>query len=359
MGADQALGFEVVTSDGQFVTANKDTNADLYWALRGGGGGSFGVVTSVIMKVHYDVPVAAASWSFATGDNVTTTQFKAGVKAYFETFPDGADNGIYAYFRIMNMGGSMSFSMAPYFAANKTMTEAKALLAPWVAQMEDLNIPLDITWEEHPGFYSAYNASFPVGNVNHQGVATASRMFPRENFEDPTLWNATFDTYWSTIEAGHMVIGYNIAPSWSRGGYTNAPVNPAWRSTIAFIITGVVTDVTQPWTQQLEQRQEFTNTIMQSFRDVSPGSGAYLSEADRLEPNFQWAFWGSFYPKLLELKNKYDPYNLFYAPQAVGSEFFEVRSPDGNELPDENGKLCVNESPVLYVAEGPEYSPSR
>jgi FAD/FMN-containing dehydrogenase len=352
MGADQALGFEVVTSDGQFVTANKDTNADLYWALRGGGGGNFGVVTSVIMKVHRDVPVTSASWTFATGDNVTAQQFKAGMKAFFETFPDGADNGIYAYFSVFYIAGAMTFSMAPYFAADKNMTEAKALLAPWVAQMEDLKVPLDIDWQEFGSFYAAYNHSFPVEAVNNQGVATASRMFPRENWANETIWNATYNALWSSLEAGNALIGYNIAPSWERGGYTDAAVSPAWRNTIGFIITGIVTDMTQPWAEQLRQRQNFTDTIMQGWRDLTPGSGAYLSEADRLEPNFQWAFWGSFYMKLLEMKKKYDPYNLFYAAQSVGSEFFEVRTLD-NGYPDENGKLCVNPRPMQYLAEGP------
>jgi hypothetical protein len=356
MGADQALGFEVVTSDGRFVTANKNTNADLYWALRGGGGGNFGIVTSVVVKVHYDVPVTAASWNFASGGNVTNEQFKAGMKAYFETFPDGADNGIYAYFTIFNFGGSMSFTMQPYFAAGKNMTETKALLAPWVTQMENLKIPLDITWKEFSSFYAAYNSSFPVEDVNAQGVATASRMFPRENWANETIWNATFDAFWTGLEAGNALICYNIAPSWERGGYTDAPVNPAWRSAIGFVITGIVTDMTQPLDAQLKQRQNFTDTTMQHWRDLTPGSGSYLSESDRLEPNFQWSFWGSFYEKLLDVKTKYDPYSLFYAAQSVGSEFFEVRA-DDNGYPDENGKLCANPSPKLYVAEGPAYNP--
>lgn len=39
MATDQVLSMELVTPDGRFVTANKDNNADLFWALRGGGGG--------------------------------------------------------------------------------------------------------------------------------------------------------------------------------------------------------------------------------------------------------------------------------------------------------------------------------
>jgi hypothetical protein len=94
---------------------------------------------------------------------------------------------------------------------------------------------------------------------------------------------------------------------------------------------------------------------MQQWRDLTPGSGAYVSEGDRMEPNFQWSFYGSHYPRLLKIKQRYDPTNLFYAHTAVGSEFFEVRTESGE--PDENGRLCVNGSPLLYKAEGLDYSP--
>jgi len=77
---------------------------------------------------------------------------------------------------------------------------------------------------------------------------------------------------------------------------------------------------------------------MQSWRDISLGAGGYLAEADRLEPNFGQAFWGDKYPRLLELKKKLDPYELFYATTGVGTEGWKVESVDG--LPNENGKLC-------------------
>jgi FAD/FMN-containing dehydrogenase len=44
MAADQLLNLEVVTADGRFVTANAKENADLFWALRGGGGSTYGYV---------------------------------------------------------------------------------------------------------------------------------------------------------------------------------------------------------------------------------------------------------------------------------------------------------------------------
>src|ERR1700737_4015613 len=50
--AASLLEAEIVTADGEVRIANACTNADLFWALKGGGGGSFGVVTRVTLRTH-------------------------------------------------------------------------------------------------------------------------------------------------------------------------------------------------------------------------------------------------------------------------------------------------------------------
>jgi FAD/FMN-containing dehydrogenase len=51
LAVDQLIGAEIVTADGRALTANKSENADLFWALRGGGG-NFGVVTHLDFAAH-------------------------------------------------------------------------------------------------------------------------------------------------------------------------------------------------------------------------------------------------------------------------------------------------------------------
>lgn len=41
LGADQVLSVDIVTPDGRFITADESQNTDLFWAIRGGGGGKF------------------------------------------------------------------------------------------------------------------------------------------------------------------------------------------------------------------------------------------------------------------------------------------------------------------------------
>ena len=49
-------------------------------------------------------------------------------------------------------------------------------------------------------------------------------------------------------------------------------------------------------------------------------TGAYSNEADAREPHFQAVFYGTNYPRLLEVKRKYDPQSLFIVTAGVGSE---------------------------------------
>jgi len=61
---------------------------------------------------------------------------------------------------------------------------------------------------------------------------------------------------------------------------------------------------------------------------ASPRGGAYVNECDLGQPDWQNQFWGTNYPKLLEIRKKWDGDGIFYAQTTVGTEdWAEVGNP--------------------------------
>ncbi|KAJ5459900.1 uncharacterized protein N7458_001452 [Penicillium daleae] len=338
LAADQVLAMEVVLANGRFVTVTEESDPDLFWAIRGGGGGTFGIVTSVISRVHPKVGVTVSTFSFSTGADVSADTFWAGVRAYMERFPAHADAGTYAYFWILNTGtDSFVFLMNPFFAVNHTLAEYNALVQPWYDELSDLGISITPNSNYYDNFYDGWSAGFPLETVAASVMLTGSRLFPRENFVNETLFNTTFDTLRSTISDGYAILAFNLKAELV-DGYPDNAANPAFRNTLMHAITSTSWDSDATNAEILDTMDYFTNTILGKWRATCPDSGAYMSESDIQEPNFQQAFYGSNYARLYKLKQLYDPSSLFYAPTAVGSENWVVNSQDG--LPDQNGRLC-------------------
>ncbi|KAF2845498.1 FAD-binding domain-containing protein [Plenodomus tracheiphilus IPT5] len=334
MAADHVLGFEIVTPIGEFVTANSSSFQDLFWALRGGGGGTFGVVTSVTVKAYQDMPVSAASWALDSS-KIGKDKFWAATKAFFDRAIDNVDAGTYSYLLLVPTGQDFALSMQPFLAPNKTASQLNSILAPYLSKLTALNIPFSPKVTEYRNFYPAWQAEFPLEPQSSVSSVVSSRLFPRSNFASETGRNVTFNVVREAVEAGQVLIAFNMA---TRGSNPDNAVNPAWRNSVYHIITGISVNHTSPTADIMAARGTLTNGTMQKWRDVTPGSGAYLNEADRLEPNWQQSFFGDKYARLLEIKKDMDHRNIFWAHQAVGSEGWRVVSFDG--LPNENGKLC-------------------
>ena len=300
MAADHVLGFEVVTPFGEFVTADSSNNQDLFWALRGGGGGTFGVVTSVTIKVYPDMPVTAASWTLSSAQ-LGKDKFWAAAKAWFDNANDNADAGTYSYSMLILFGPDFMFIMQPFFAPNKTATQVSTILAPYQSKLTSLNIPFSPKITEYTSFYTAWQSSFPLEPQSSIDSIVASRLFPRANFATEDARNTTFATLRESVEANTTLIAFNMG---TRGSNPDNAVNPAFRNSVYHIIAGTRIDPRLPAAEYAAARDKFTNGTMKKWRDITPGSGAYVNEADREEPDWQKSFWGSKYERLLDIKKE-------------------------------------------------------
>jgi hypothetical protein len=139
------------------------------------------------------------------------------------------------------------------------------------------------------------------------------------------------------VEGGQTLIAITTAPSLLASNAPNS-ANSAWRETVYYNATAFTVDPKAPVAEQLAARNALTNGTMKRWRDVTPGSGAYLNEVDRLEPDWQKSFWGDGCERLLRIKREMDRRDVLWVDKSVGSERWRVETFDGDL--GENGKLC-------------------
>ena len=104
---DRVQQIEVVTADGELRIANKNENADLFWALRGNGTGSFGVITRLWLELN-DAPKAVADFQLRW--KITDTDFDevfAAIQNYTETAPVEFNPMIVIWLGYLELAGSI------------------------------------------------------------------------------------------------------------------------------------------------------------------------------------------------------------------------------------------------------------
>ncbi|KAI1135145.1 putative alcohol oxidase [Hypoxylon sp. FL0543] len=293
LAADQALEWEVLTTQGAIIKASPTENQDIYWALSGGGGGTFGVVLSL-----------------------------TGVRAFVAELPSVLDAGAVSTW----LSSNSSFSMSPVVGFGMTQDELDALNRPVLDRLEQLNISYNYYSAEFPTFLDMYGAMNPYCETALFQVG--GRLIPRSVILD-SLDNFT-DALRAIGELNTLISGvsFNV----SRAPDVANAVNPAFRSASISILVGTYYNYTNR-DENLANQALMTDTIVPMLSNLIPGGGySYLNEGDPFEPNWEHVFYGGNFERLREIKKKYDPESILYARTAVGSESW-TETTDGRLCP--------------------------
>lgn len=343
MASDQVLSIDLVTPDGRFVTANENNDEDLFWAVRGGGGSTFGVVTSMTVIAHPKVSSSGVTFTITSGNdtNVPVDVFWSAIEVYWRKFASYAAQDSYGYSTIFARGppgAGYVWTMLPWIVPGMELRHFKAMVAPLFEEWTELGLEFDPEYFEHDNFYDTWTSHFPTEMVATPNVRTGSRLFPRKNWEDEETLDKTIAAIRGIIEEGSAFVGYNINGA-APAGTPDSAVNPAWRDAVMFGIIGGAWSANASTEELARVNEMITNDWMERLREITPGGGGYGNEGDVMEPDFGQAFFGSNYVRLLRTKNETDPWGVFWAPTAVGSESWYVTGQE-DWLTLQTGRLC-------------------
>jgi FAD/FMN-containing dehydrogenase len=329
LAADQVLEWEVVTADGRHLAASPSQHADLYWALRGGGGGNYGVVLSATVKAYPDGPAAGTGFAFTNEDDTT---YWAAVSAFLRHLLvlDKLD-GYLSGFMITAQQFYLLFALLPDAESVEDIT---APLAPLFAELAALNVTVtNNRASRHPsfaGWYDAWARPLEYGTGNSMG----GRLIPRTVVQDdlPALV-AVLREIAEDDNGGINGVVVNVTEA--RVGKAAAAgasaVLPAWRDALfTLILSAPLEEDASPEVMQAAQR--WLNEGQDRLREVTPGGGTYMNEATFDNENWKEDYFGANYEALRAVKAEYDPEDLLWANAAVGS--------DEAWEPAADGRLC-------------------
>jgi FAD/FMN-containing dehydrogenase len=354
MAAASLLQAEVVTADGLVRTANACVNPDLFWGLKGGGGGSLGVLTRLTLRVHklpeqfgaVNMTVTAASppafrrliglivdfcsqsllnahWGEQIRlrrDNVLAISVvfqgldRSQARTTWQPFLDALASAPDDYKVELGLFGIVATSARDFWAP----AMIKKLLGFISTDDRPGAPPGNVFWPGDLGqagqvVHGYQSAWLPVALLHAK---------QRQPFCD-ALFAAT--RHWSV--SLHLNKGLAGAPADAVAAAKDTATNPAVLDAFALAICGAQEQPAypgvaghEPNAAQARQRAPAIQRAMDELRKVVPNAGSYVGESNFFEPHWQQSFWGSNYARLLSVKARYDPAGLFFVHHGVGSE---------------------------------------
>ncbi|KAK5995931.1 FAD-linked oxidoreductase OXR2-like protein [Cladobotryum mycophilum] len=323
LGVDNAVQMKVVLPNGTFVTANRCQNQDVFFALRGGGGGTFGVVTETTTALHKDREFTYAFLQM----NLPTDprEINEILVANAEKWSDEGWGGLYG------VGGIAAGSAARFlgFNANLNIEQAQASLKPVIDYFKSFtsNATLVIDIRTLPNQHAAQNDPVLLGFLSPEAgvsLTRSSRLVPRRNFQGAEAQKQIVDILmtngWAAVIASPT--NHTLPESDKPGGPGEASITPAWRDSLWHLTYRVSWDPADPAATSPEALTNMFATISQQMdpmRAITPDGGAYQNEADVYEPDPIGSFWGAEnYARLLSIKRQLDPDNLLSCWNCIG-----------------------------------------
>ena len=329
MNCDCVESVKVMLSTGGVVVANNSQNKDLFWAIRGGTGGNFGV----LLAVEYNlVPLA----------NIFGIQCKW-------VIDEDPDNAALALYTIQNSYLVLGTNVPQLGIQTVLTTDTDGLkkvffCATWIGTQEDFetalqplkNVPGGKFGTIITGKYSYVNDAVLDGTPD---LPDDIKAFSRSTYIERSLQTSDWKNILSYFYQ-NAPNQYTMVDMEAYGG----KINTIPETECAFIHRNVTMDFFcdgyfNKDTNDREKNELFLEAFFQFMSQYSNGH-TYQNYPNRNQTDFRWAYWGKYYNQLVAIKNKYDPIRFFKYQQSIGPD------PD-NSLPDQVTLFDPN-TPIIY-----------
>ncbi|RFU81505.1 fad-binding domain-containing [Trichoderma arundinaceum] len=331
---DQAVEFDVVTTDGVFRTINACNEPDLFWAMRGGGGQSYAILVNYKFQVYPQTQWA--TWRLEatlTPDSSNVTQntvLKDVLTSLSNEQPTWSKNHIAGY-DVISPTTVTFLEILP--AAGDPLGTIKKLTASFNSFLTShprVNITMNSyqVFSNEQGFYTGQEDYLSRSGGVGASILNPSRLITTDNFESSSKIGALVSGILQAMEIAREQLGetlsHEVAFLILKTGASNTPdtaqatsANPAWRNTLWHLISAAVW---LPGTSD-DVSSKIAATARAALNAIKAPlavQAAYLNEADPDEPDWQHVFFGENYDKLLAIKQKWDPDTVLNCKKCVG-----------------------------------------
>ncbi|RAH53071.1 FAD binding domain protein [Aspergillus piperis CBS 112811] len=346
LASDNVYQVTVITPEGHILTANDAQNQDIFWAIRGAGGGQFGVVTEFILQTH-PLPenVVTGGLTFYASNHSNASEL-ASWTAFAETasqIPYLMDSGItgtimaatgksastYAGVDEVLAGPAVIISLIAY---NSTVQAMNTTLHNLSTQLTDntTQITTKLTPPTTQPYWSYIKPNFLASQSAGASSLFTSRLLGKSELS--SLPQADLIYYLQQISTSQSGSGTLLIFGLQGGrGTANVPeqrrgsVLPSWRSAYAHVMAygGSVNETGDPAASLAEAAEWYESVLEPVWRNWAPNMGAYMNEGNPFSSTWKRDFYGDGYERLAEVKRRYDPRGSLWVYSGVGSDEWE------------------------------------
>ncbi|AIT09033.1 FAD-binding protein [Candidatus Francisella endociliophora] len=350
-GAGGILQAEVVTANGRVVIANECQNKDLFWAIKGGGGGTYGVVSKLTLRTHKLPEYFGLISGEITADS--DAEYKILIKKFLSFYHSKLNNENWGEQFAFRPNNKLTIAMVTQGLTEKQALDIWKPFKEWVHKQRGLyyntkyiDIPPTKVWN-----YDFWHKNYPdmvtkntgpdardgefwwssnTGEVSAYWYTYQSWYLPESLFDSKDI-NKTAETFYKVSRLAPVSIQINKglagASEQAIKLTKQTSMHPGVFDAGALAIMSYSSDKPQlgkpKMTPEIKKRVDNIYKAMGMIMALVPKAGTYANEADYFQKDWQKVFWGNNYNQLLKIKNKYDPSGLFYCHHCVGREYWQ------------------------------------